>query len=219
MKYKLVFFDLDGTLIDPKKGICKAINYASEKMGLKIRNSDEYHLFIGPPLGIVAREYFNLTPSETGVFIEHYRYFYMSYGINMNSMYDGIVELIKSLAKYLEIGIVTSKPTVFANKILRTHGIRKYFNFVCGSSLSHSSESKAGILEEAISRQELNNSLNRNELLMVGDRKFDVLAAKENGIDSVFVTYGYGNREEGIESQATYMIDSVQSLKEFFISN
>lgn len=120
MKYTYILFDLDGTLTDPREGITKSVAYALNKMGQKSVNLDELTKFIGPPLKDSFMDYYNFTEDEANKAIELYREYFKDIGIFENHVYQGIPELLKALIEQEKILIVaTSKPTVFAERIIR----------------------------------------------------------------------------------------------------
>jgi len=196
-----VYIDLDGTLTDPYEGITKCICYALERMGFPIPGDDELRTFIGPPLldtfaPLVGEE---LAPTA----LEHYRERFSDVGWLENIPYDGIHDALETLN---EAGhscfVATTKPHVFARRIVEHFEMAQYFSGVYGSELDGTRTDKTELLQYA----QAERSVDR-ESVMIGDRYHDIVGAVNNGLRAIGVTYGYGSAEElrnaGAESLAT----------------
>ena len=197
MKY--VFFDLDGTLTDPFLGITNSVIYALEKMGFPHGDNSEYKLFIGPPL----RESFQLkcgmTADEAERALALYREYFSPTGIFENRVYDGVPELLEKLKNdgYTMV-LATSKPRVYAGRILEKFDLMKYFTAVFGSELDGTRDKKEDVIAYALETL----SASPRDVIMVGDRLHDVLGAAANGVRTIGVLYGYGSRDELAEAGA-----------------
>lgn len=216
MNYNYVLFDLDGTLTDPKVGITKSVAYSLKKMrGLDI-DPDSLTKFIGPPLMESYAEYYKFSQSEAHDAIEYYREYFKDKGIFENEIYDGIEEVLKELRKRkgLKIAVATSKPTVFAEAIIEHFSLGEYFDEVVGSNLDGTRSRKSEVIEEVLRRLEVED---RGKVIMVGDRRHDIIGAKEAGTASLGVEYGYGDYEELRGAEADYIVKDMKALKEFFI--
>ncbi|WZL82753.1 HAD family hydrolase [Vallitaleaceae bacterium 9-2] len=210
MKYTYILFDLDGTLTDPREGITKSVAYALNKMGQKSVNLDELTKFIGPPLKDSFMDYYNFTEDEANKAIELYREYFKDIGIFENHVYQGIPELLKALIEQEKILIVaTSKPTVFAERIIRHFDLEKYFKVIIGSNLDGTRTNKAEVIETALLEAGIEQ---KDDVVMIGDRKHDVIGANVVGIDSIGVEYGYGSYEELTKAGATYIVKSTLEL-------
>lgn len=209
--YSNILFDLDGTLTDPKLGIMKSVQYSLEKFGIMESNLDKLEPFIGPPLGKSFNEIFAFSESESKRAIEFYREYFKDRGIFENKLYEGIPELLEMLRNQRKTLIVaTSKPTVFAQKILDYFDIACYFDYICGSHLDGTRSDKGEIIRYVLDEK----SLKISETVMIGDREHDIIGAQKNGIDSIGVLYGYGGDEEIINIHPTYIIKTVGKLYE-----
>lgn len=208
--YETILFDLDGTLTDPKEGITKSVQYALNKMGIIEENRDDLIKFIGPPLVESFQKYYNLEMDKVLEAIKAYREYFADKGIFDNKIFPGIPELLASLkAKGHILGVATSKPTIYSEMILEHFNIDKYFTVVVGSNLDGSRVAKNEIIEAAIQSLGINDP---DKVIMVGDRKHDIIGAKKHNIDSIGVLFGYGTKEELEEAGATYTVDSVADL-------
>lgn len=208
---KYILFDLDGTIIDPKEGITKSVEYALNKFEIKVDNLNELCKFIGPPLKDSFIEYYNFSEDEAEKAIKYYREYFADRGIYENKLYKGFEDILISLKENNKVLIVaTSKPTIFATKILENFNLSKYFTFVSGSNFDGSRVRKSEVIQYAL---EINNIKDLSEVVMIGDRKHDIYGAKEVGLDSIGVLYGYGDYEELYNSGANYIVNSVEELR------
>ena len=193
-KYDIIAFDLDGTLTNPERGLIASYKYALKKMGVEYGPDSELRRFIGPPLYEEWQACYGMTPEEAAETLSHFREFFAVYGWWDNELYPGIKDLLAELrSRGKKIILSTSKPEVFAKKILAHFGIAEYFDFVGAATLDHKREKKHEVLEYALCGV---GALDRSKCILVGDRKFDAEGAKICGIDSLAVTYGHGSVEE-----------------------
>ena len=210
MNKKIILFDLDGTITDPMIGITNSVKYALKSFGIEVSNNKDLHKFIGPPLQESFKEYYNFNDIETDLAIKKYREYFSDKGIFENSLYTNMDLLLKSLKDNNKTVILaTSKPKIYAEKILKHFDIIKYFDFVSGSTLDGSLSKKIDIIKYALSS---NNITSLCDIVMIGDRKYDITAAKELGIDSIGVLYGYGDYEELTNAGATYIAKDITEL-------
>ncbi|KOA20814.1 5'-nucleotidase [Clostridium homopropionicum DSM 5847] len=216
MKYKYILFDLDGTLTDPKVGITKSVKYALNKNNIEVESLDDLIKFIGPPLKESFMEFYSFDEERANKAIEYYREYFKDKGIFENGVYEGIPELLKELKNNgFIIAIATSKPTVFAERIVEHFGLKEYFHIVVGSNLDGTRTSKGEVISCVLEQLNINNL---EEFVMIGDRKHDIIGAQENSIDSIGVLYGYGDLEEFQEVSPTYIVDSVNDLYKLIIN-
>ena len=212
---KYILFDLDGTITDPKEGITKSVAYALSKFGIKVDSLNELCKFIGPPLKDSFIEYYNFNDDEAEKAIKYYREYFSDRGIYENQVYKGFEDILISLKENNKVLIVaTSKPTIFAQKILEHFNLRKYFSFVSGSNLDGTRVKKSEVIQYALER---NNIKDLSEVIMIGDRKHDVYGAKEIGIESIGVLYGYGDYEELYDNGANYIVNNVEVLRKLIM--
>lgn len=208
--YKVVIFDLDGTLTDPKIGITKSVQYALSKFNILEGNLDNLEPFIGPPLLESFQRYYSFEESKARQDVEFYRKYFLEFGIYENVVYPGIPDLLMQLHSKKKLIVATSKPTLFAEKILKHFEIHTYFTLIVGSNLDGIQSLKAEIIQHVLSELQ---DVPKQNLIMVGDREHDIIGAQENGIHSIAVTYGYGSVEELQKANPTYLANSVEDLK------
>lgn len=211
--YKYILFDLDGTLTNPEIGITNCVMYALEKFGIHVEDRKALHPFIGPPLMYSFQEYYGLSKDDSEQAVKYYRERFSTKGLYENEVYEGIAELLKYLKKNGKILVLaTSKPEEFAIEILKYFGLYEYFDFIAGATMDGSRGEKADVIRYAI---EISNITNRSEVLMIGDRNYDILGAKENEIDSLGVLYGFGDYDELADAGANYIAASVQDITKY----
>ncbi|UOQ48568.1 HAD family hydrolase [Gracilibacillus caseinilyticus] len=209
--YKVILFDLDGTLSDPKIGITKSVQYALNKMGTNETNLDNLEGFIGPPLQVSFAEYYVFNEPEIDKAIGFYRERFKQKGMFENELYPQITAMLKSLKDQgFKLVIATSKPTIFAKEIVNYFNIADYFELIVGSNLDGTRTSKTKIIQHIL---ETYNQFDPVEFIMIGDREHDIIGARNTGIDSIGVTYGYGSFAEISQSNPTCIVETVGELK------
>ena len=218
VKKEYLLFDLDGTLTDPKIGITTCVQHALKEFGIEEPDLDKLEPFIGPPLKDSFMNFYHFTPEQAQKAVEKYRERFQDKGIFENEIYQGIPQMLKKLkARGMHLGVASSKPTVFVEKILEHFGIREYFEVVVGSELDGTRSKKEEVVQEALGRLFHGGTINRQKVLMIGDRKFDTEGAKAAGIESVGVAFGYGSMEELMEAHTDYIVRSVEELRRFLL--
>jgi phosphoglycolate phosphatase len=214
--YRTYFFDLDGTLTDPQVGITNSILYALARLGITETDRKSLIKFIGPPLLESFRKWYGFSDAEARQAVAVYREYYAERGIYENTMYDGIDGLLSALhVRSCRLILATSKPTVYAHKILEHFRISQYFDRVVGSNFDLTRAAKVEIIHDILhemSRQD------RGACIMIGDHVDDIHGAYENGIDSVAVTYGYGLERDLVEAGPTHIVHTVQELRALLLT-
>lgn len=214
-KYKYCLFDLDGTLTDPAPGITGSVAYALEKFGIEVSDRTELNKFIGPPLVYSFKTYFGFSDEQAKQAVSYYRVRFSAGGLYENELYSGIAELLQSIKTGGgTVILATSKPDVFAVKILEHFDILKHFDFVAGNTLEETRPEKLQVLEHAIKSFP---DISSENAVMVGDREYDVLAAKALGLPSVGVLFGYGSREELESAGADMIVQDVAALSKLLL--
>lgn len=216
-RYEYIFFDLDGTIFDSGRGIMRSVRYALEKFGIYEKNEDKLKLFVGPPLRDSFRDFYGFSDDEADKAVVFYREYYTRDGIFDGVIYSGIEEMLKILAEQgIKAVIATSKPEVFAKRIIDHFGLEEYFTHIAGASLDKSVLTKKDVIACAVKSLDI---CDRSKVLMVGDRKFDIEGAAANGIDSAGVLYGYGSEEELRNAGADYIAADIDVLINIIIGH
>lgn len=209
MRYSAVIFDFDGTICDTGEGILKSAQYALEAFGYEVPDYKELTYFIGPPLLVTFQEKFGADPATADELVKKYRERYTNKGLLESCLYDGIKELLASLKKEnIKLGIASSKPQDYVEALLDHFGIRSYFDVICGVSFTADCESKANIISRCVKELEIPG----NEILMAGDKSYDIDGAKANLIDSAGVLWGYGSRIEFAQSGARFVAEKPEDI-------
>lgn len=210
--HKAILFDLDGTLTDSGEGIINSVIPALEHYGIAIPSREELRVFVGPPLhdtflrfGVPADQLENAT--------KIYRSRYIPIGKFENAPYPGIPELLETLkAQGHKLFVATSKPEPMAVEILEHFDLARYFDRICGASMDTSRSSK-----EAVIAYLLEQNGSAENMVMVGDTKYDVIGAKAHGIPTIGVSWGYGEIEEMLEAGAAAIAHTTQELLELLM--
>ncbi|MCY6371403.1 HAD family hydrolase [Clostridium ganghwense] len=211
-KYDVILFDLDGTVTDSKLGIAKSVQYSLSKYDIMVENLDDLEKFIGPPLLDSFQEFYLFDETKANEAVKHFREYFSKQGIFENAVYPKLPELLEELKKLNKTLIIaTSKPTVFAKKILDHFNLSQYFSSIVGSNLDGTRTSKSEVINFVLSTLP---NISKKNIVMVGDRKHDILGARQNGLDSIAVTYGYGTTEEFKKAEPTYYAESIDDLLE-----
>ena len=206
-----ILFDLDGTLSDSKIGIIRCLQYSLEKFNIKETNIKKLTNCIGPSLAHTYQELYGLNHEQSQKAIEFYRERFEREGINENFLFKGIEELIRKLNLLgKNVVLATAKPTPHAKKILEHHKIDHYFTEIVGSNLDGTRENKGEIIAFALEKLKVNEM---HKVVMIGDRKYDILGARENKISVIGAGYGYGTKEELIDAKPDVIVNSVEELK------
>ncbi len=189
-----ILFDLDGTLTDAKPGITRCIQYALSELGYPPPTAEELHWCIGPPL---HHSFAQLLQTTDDMMIQRamsfYRQQYSISGMFENVLYPHIPEILNSLrAAGYHTFVATSKPQVYATKIIEYFNLSSLFDRVYGSELDGTRSEKPDLIRHILQIEQLSPATT----VMVGDRRHDIIGAKRNGIGAIGVTYGYGTPQE-----------------------
>lgn len=210
--YNTVLFDLDGTLTNPGQGITNSVAYALKKFGIEVEDRQELYKFIGPPLYESFMKYYGFSQEKAETAVSFFREYFRDTGIFENEVYGGITDLLEEIKNSgRKIVLATSKPEEFAKRVLSHFGLDKYFDFVAGATMDSSRVEKSDVIAYAIKE----SGCTGENAVMIGDRLHDILGAKENGLDSIGVLFGYGSREELEEAGADYIAETVEEIIKF----
>lgn len=212
---KNILIDLDGTLTDPKVGITTSARYGLEKIGHPISDEINIDWIIGPPLKASLAKILNVEADH--VLAEQalmgYRERFAVKGLYENHVFEGVAETLAELKRRgYRLFVATAKPTVYAKQILEHFDLAQYFTDIYGSELNGERTNKAELIQYILEQQKLK----ADQCLMVGDREHDIFGARQNGIDTIAVNYGYGSQEELALAQPKYQIDRFNQLLDYF---
>lgn len=207
---KAVIFDFDGTLCDTGIGVKKSAKYALDAFNIEAPDWEELDFFIGPPLLVTFQEKFNQSASDAEKLVKKYRERYTNIGLYESEFYPGIPALLQRLkSDGMKLGIASSKPINYVEELLIKAGLIDLFDYISAVSFTADCETKQSIISRCLN--ELN--VQSDEALMVGDRFYDMDGARETGVTSLGVLWGFGSKFELIESGAKYILDKVDDVE------
>ena len=207
---KYLLFDLDGTLTDPGMGITNSVMYALRKFGIEEENREKLYSFIGPPLYDSFREKYGFSHDDANLAVSYYREYFAPKGIYENTVYDGVYAMLGALKKSGKtLVLATSKPEKFAKEILRHFELDGYFERVYGATMDEKRNKKDEVIAFALNDMRISPA----DAVMIGDRRYDVEGGHKNGMISVGVLYGYGDRDEMTVAGADMVASDVKELE------
>lgn len=210
--YDYLLFDLDGTLTDPAQGITNSFIHALKYFGIEIPSYEKLCTYIGPPLPLTFKKEYGFDDEKATLGVTKYREYFADKGLFENKVYPGIPELLqqlKDMGKHLLVA--TSKPEVYSKKIAEHFDFAKYFDFICGCNMDETRSTKAEVIEYALDLANVSEE-GKSKVLMIGDREHDIIGAKQNGLKSCGVLFGYGSKEELEKAGANYIIQKPEDL-------
>lgn len=216
MQKQYILFDLDGTLTDSMLGITKSVQIALKHFGIEEKDRNKLRPFIGPPLTDSFMEFYGMSEEQALIALEKYREYFSVKGLYENKLYDGIEPLLRHLKEAGKtLFVATSKPLLYARQILEYFKIADYFDEIVGPEMDGTRNKKIEVMEYVLDKWNLTD---RSQAIMVGDRKFDVEASKELGLEVIGVLYGFGSREELLTAGADYLASSVEEVEELLLN-
>ncbi|HZK54732.1 MAG TPA: HAD hydrolase-like protein [Desulfosporosinus sp.] len=217
MRYNILVWDLDGTLTDSKEGITRSVQYALERLDYPSWDANSLDWMIGPPLKESFKILFKTTDDAfLNRAISIYRERYTEIGLYENTVYPGIPDLLAQLKEKGCIHLLaTSKPRVFAEKILKHFLLDGHFSVIMGSELNGQFVEKDCLIAEALKTMPEGS---RSDTVMIGDRNYDVHGARANHIDVISVGYGFGSDEELRLASPDFIAQSVSDLGKLLLS-
>ena len=214
MDYPNVLFDLDGTLTDPREGITRSIQYGLSKMGIDEPDLTQLEHFIGPPLLQAFMATYGFDEAKAWEAMGFYRERFAVTGLYENEVFQGVTPLLEDLVgQGRQLFIATSKPQVYAREIARHFDFAKHFKVIYGSELDGTRTNKVELIRHLMAEQGLNPA----HTLMIGDRKHDLIGARDNGLDAAAVGYGFGSFEELNSFAPKYHFQTLTELHQAFV--
>lgn len=213
-RFDVLLFDLDGTLTDPEEGITNCVKYALAAQGIVETDTAKLRrLFIGPPLFDAFTEFYGFTPERANAAVAKYRERFSVTGLFENRVLEGIPEMLERLLSAgKRLAVATSKPEVFAVRILEKFDLAKYFEVITGAELDGRRNAKDEVIAECLRRMDVTG---KSGVLMIGDRRHDIIGAKKCGVKSAGVRFGYAEEGELEAAGADLIFDTPAQLAEF----
>lgn len=217
--YRYIFFDLDGTLTDSKEGIVRSARYAIDKLGFPQPEEDTMRLFVGPPLVDSFMEYCGMTAAQAEEAVAAYRERYVPIGLYENEAAPGAAALLKTLKeKGYKTALASSKPEGMCRQVCDHFGFTPWLDVISGATL-HGEYTKADVIRAAMARLGLTEK-DAAHILMVGDRKYDILGARECGIACLGVEFfGYAEEGELERAGAVGVVRTAEELEAYILNH
>lgn len=203
--FQAVLFDLDGTIIDPKEGIYNSILFAVKEFGLEEKHPETLDSFIGPPLHHSFQGRYKLNETEAKEIVRLYRVYYADKGIFECTLYEGVEELIQKLFEQnIFMSLATSKPVVYADQLMKHYELDRYFDFTAGALMDGKRTDKKEVIQFALDHIP---PFQKDQILMLGDREFDIDGGKHHGLETAYARWGYGVDEVVMQSNPDFVFD------------
>ena len=209
-EYNYYLFDFDGTLCDTTEGIFNSILYSLDCYGIKETDIEKLHFFVGPPLFESYKTVYGVSDDDAKWLIEKYRERYKLKAAEESAIYPGIAELLKTLKeKGKKIAIASSKPKLFVEEISKYHNLDIYYDFISAEDFKNNHSSKEDLINACL---DFFGNPPKEEVIMTGDRFYDIDGAKAVGLDSAGAVYGFGTEDELTNAGATYILHTPEDL-------
>lgn len=209
-EYNFYLFDFDGTLCDTTEGIFNSVIYSLECFGIKEQDTEKLRYFVGPPLFESYKTLYGVSDEDALWLIKKYRERYKVKAAEESAIYPGVFEMLQKLKQNgKKVAVASSKPKLFVEEISHRHGIDVFYDFVSAEDFKNNHSSKKDLINACLDFFE-NPPL--SDVLMTGDRFYDIDGAKAVNIDSAGAIYGFGTAEELTNAGATYLLKSPNDL-------
>jgi len=213
LQQTIILFDLDGTLTDSAEGVILSAQYMQEKMGIPKWEYEDLRFIVGPPLMATFQEDFGMDKTRAEQALLYFRERYSTVGLFENKLYDGIEDMLSVLrAKGKRLAVATSKKQASAIRILEHFGIAGYFEVIGGDDQDAKRDTKAKVIDYVLDTMKVD----KKDVIMVGDRKFDIDGAHSLGIPCIGVLYGYGSETEFTAHRADYIVATPKDISDIF---
>ena len=217
MKKEIILFDLDGTLLNTGEGITKCVRYALDKFGIEETDQKKLERFIGPPLADSFQREYGFSEEDAWKAVAFYRERYDDIGVWECKPYPGVKETLERLFQEgYRIGVASSKPEKFCPLLMKHFGMDRYFEVIGGAVSDGKEGSKAAVLADVLRRFGVQN---KEEVVLIGDTRYDALGAKEAGIDCIGITYGFEPEIDTMRKAGAYICDTLEEVVEYLDIN
>lgn len=211
--YDLIIFDLDGTLTDSHLGITRSVQHALSHFGIAVENLDDLRHFIGPPLRDSFLESYGFDEDQIITATRVYRERYGTVGLLENEMFPLTPALLQAASDTgATLAVASTKAEPYVHRILQHFGLDHHFTVMGGASLDHRIHSKADVIARVLA--ELPGPLQPQRTVMIGDREHDVFGARQHGIETISVRYGYAKPGELEAARPSAIADTMADLAE-----
>ena len=208
MKYDTAIFDFDGTVFDTGEGITTNIARTLSEMNYPPLPLETLKKFIGPSLLVSFKKYCGMDERTATEAIYVYRREYDEHGYKLSKPYPGVLETIDKLrAAGVKTVVASAKPQYILDPTVEYFDLNKYFDKVVGSEMEGRPDNDKKTI--------VARGMIGDKCVMIGDSPYDVQGGRDNGIDTIAVTYGFGftSREQAEKAHPTYIAESVEQLE------
>ncbi|WP_164174698.1 HAD hydrolase-like protein [Ruminococcus flavefaciens] len=211
--FDTILFDLDGTLTDSTEGIVRCLEYALERMGCDI--PEDKNKFLGPPLYTSFAEFCGMNEEQVNEAVRIFRERYSTVGLFENRVYEGVPEMLKRLRDGgKRIMVATSKPEVYAVRIFDRFGLSQFFEIVGGANINGTRNDKDEVIKYVLEKAGISD---RSSVLMIGDRRQDVIGAHKTGLKCMGILWGFGSIEELTEAGADFIAETPEKAADMLL--
>lgn len=211
--FDTLLFDLDGTLTDSTEGIVRCLEYALERMGFDI--PEDTNKFLGPPLYRSFAEFCGMNEEQVNEAVRIFRERYSTVGLFENRVYEGVPEMLKRLRDGgKRIMVATSKPEIYAVRIFDRFGLSQFFEIVGGANINGTRNDKDEVIEYVLEKAGISD---RSSVLMIGDRRQDVIGAHKTGLKCMGILWGFGSIEELTEAGADFIAETPEKAADMLL--
>lgn len=208
MKYELILFDLDGTLVDSSSGVIKSIEYTIDVLNLPQLSTEEKRSLVGLPIFDSFKKIYKMSDFEAEYATKIFRDIYKSDFLYDAILYKNIFStLVKLRSHKYKLAIASYKKDDYCKLLLKYLKIDKMFECIQGSD-SNNKLLKLEIMQKCIAKF----NVNLNKILMVGDTTHDAFGSEKLGIDFIGVSYGFGNKDELRKHRNIAIIDDIEKI-------
>lgn len=211
MQFTSIIFDLDGTLIDSRADLANAVNFALESAGRERKDNSEIISHVGNGLhDLLVDVLGSHNPTLIEQATKSFEEFYGEHCVDETVLYDDVSSFLRQIKDHLRLGIVTNKPKVFADKILKGLKIDRYFDVVIGGECFDQRKPHPQPIFEALKKLGSPSS----STLMVGDGAQDIQAGRSAEVQTCLAQYGYGYLPSTLKLNPQFCIEKFMDLKE-----
>lgn len=187
-KYKLVIFDVDGTLLDTSEGLLKSTIYTIEKLGYPMPTKEVLYSFVGPRIQDSLAKVFNLQGKDLDGAATIFRNHYKEDAVMLAKPYEGMYDVLQSLQnRNVQMAIATNKRQDFIEGLVDKYNLREYIKVIWGTDF------QGKLRKEDLIRNCIREfpECAMKDVVMIGDSAYDAKAAETVGVDFIGVTYGF----------------------------
>lgn len=220
MSYQVILFDFDGTLFDTAPGMLRTTYRVLQAFGITVQSQNELQKLIGPPFREAVMRFYGVEPERAAEMSRQFIAEYERDGLDAYRIYDGTVETLERLRRAGKcLCVATSKPEALAKRVLDRENMSRFFACIAGSVPESFGTDGQRVKKGEVIAYALKQlcAASGESAVMVGDRKYDIAGAKENGMHSIGLLSGYGSRSELECAGATYILETIAQIEQIVL--